>query len=263
MLTWCPCYDEVFLADCLSTADHTEDCPRECDKHTDCVRADGVQGKCVHHDCGNCRCEYPQGIDLYVHVRTGLNSKHFHYILRIIFNTQHIFDAKMTKYAECCWGVFEKGVVRHHETETLSVLLALCVGSPVTTGGIPSHMRSFSSFSNFLNCSRRAVEQIYELRGISDVMTIMWRHCNIIPPLLLHYLKTIQQSFWSLYPNIPRELGQYHGCWCSGSWRRQSISSHGIDYVELRRPWLPRGRISCSYSDIWIPKICSPRYVWR
>ena len=25
--------------------------------------------------------------------------------------------------------------------------------------------------------------------------------------------------------------GQYHGCWCPGSLRRQVISSHGIDKV--------------------------------
>ena len=27
-------------------------------------------------------------------------------------------------------------------------------------------------------------------------------------------------------------LGQYHGCWCPGSLRRQDINSHDIDYVE-------------------------------
>ena len=27
-------------------------------------------------------------------------------------------------------------------------------------------------------------------------------------------------------------LDQYHGCWCPGSFRRQDISNHDIDYVE-------------------------------
>ena len=39
-------------------------------------------------------------------------------------------------------------------------------------------------------------------------------------------------------------LGQYHGCWCPGSLRRQDISSHGIDYVEYLGPGLTWGRIS-------------------
>ena len=33
-------------------------------------------------------------------------------------------------------------------------------------------------------------------------------------------------------------LGQYHGCWCPGSLRRQDISSHDIDYVEYVGPGL-------------------------
>ena len=37
--------------------------------------------------------------------------------------------------------------------------------------------------------------------------------------------------------------GQYPGCWCPGSLRRQDISSHGIDYVELG-PGLTWERIS-------------------
>ena len=33
---------------------------------------------------------------------------------------------------------------------------------------------------------------------------------------------------WSEYS---REKDQHHGCWCSGSLRRHTINSHGIDYV--------------------------------
>ena len=32
---------------------------------------------------------------------------------------------------------------------------------------------------------------------------------------------------------ISVKVGQYHGCWCPGSFRRQDKSSHDIDYVEL------------------------------
>ena len=38
-------------------------------------------------------------------------------------------------------------------------------------------------------------------------------------------------------------LGQYHGCWCTGSLRRQDISSHDIDCVEYVSPCLTWGRI--------------------
>ena len=40
------------------------------------------------------------------------------------------------------------------------------------------------------------------------------------------------------------KLGQYHGCWCPGSLRRQDISSHDIDYVEEAGPCLTWGGIS-------------------
>ena len=42
---------------------------------------------------------------------------------------------------------------------------------------------------------------------------------------------------------ISISLGQYHGCWCPGSLRRQDISSHDIDYEEYVGPGLTWGRI--------------------
>ena len=42
---------------------------------------------------------------------------------------------------------------------------------------------------------------------------------------------------------ISVKLGQYHGCWCSGSLRRQDISSHDTDYIEYLGPYLTWGRI--------------------
>ena len=38
--------------------------------------------------------------------------------------------------------------------------------------------------------------------------------------------------FWRWNRDIPGKLGQYHACWCSGSLRRQGITSHAIDHVE-------------------------------
>ena len=43
------------------------------------------------------------------------------------------------------------------------------------------------------------------------------------------------------------QLGQYHGCWCPGSLRRQDISSHDIDYVEYVGPCLTWIRISSTW----------------
>ena len=39
-------------------------------------------------------------------------------------------------------------------------------------------------------------------------------------------------------------VGQYHGCWCSGSLCRQDINSHEIEYAGYRGPPLPEGMIS-------------------
>ena len=38
-------------------------------------------------------------------------------------------------------------------------------------------------------------------------------------------------------------LGQYHGCWCPGSVRRQDISNHDIDYIEYVGPSRIRGSV--------------------
>ena len=63
---------------------------------------------------------------------------------------------------------------------------------------------------------------IYRQSRYSNRISIWWiTYC-------LPFLKTLNCgdrviSVW---------LGQYHGCWCTGSLRRQDISSHDIDYVE-------------------------------
>ena len=62
-------------------------------------------------------------------------------------------------------------------------------------------------------------------------------------------------------------LGQYHGCWCPGSLRRQDISSHDIDYIEYVGPSRIRGSvlstcvksmwsngIKCKYMFMFYPK---------
>ena len=47
-------------------------------------------------------------------------------------------------------------------------------------------------------------------------------------------------------------LGQYHGCWCPGSLRRQDISSHDIDYIEYVGPSLTwRSVLSTCVKSMW------------
>ena len=43
---------------------------------------------------------------------------------------------------------------------------------------------------------------------------------------------------------IPVQHNQYHGCWYSGSLRRQDISTHGIAYVEWVSSCFKLGKIS-------------------
>ena len=47
-------------------------------------------------------------------------------------------------------------------------------------------------------------------------------------------------------------LGQYHGCWCPDSLRRQDISKHDIDYIEYVGPSLTwRSVLSSCGKSIW------------
>ena len=44
-------------------------------------------------------------------------------------------------------------------------------------------------------------------------------------------LKLKSVDHLELKPEYSIELGQYHGCWCPGSLRRQDINSHDIEYA--------------------------------
>ena len=43
-------------------------------------------------------------------------------------------------------------------------------------------------------------------------------------------VRILHWSFWCWNQNIQQDLGQFHGCWCPGSFCRQAISNHVIDY---------------------------------
>ena len=54
---------------------------------------------------------------------------------------------------------------------------------------------------------------------------------------------------------------QYHGCRCPGSWRRQAISSHGIDLVHMEYSITGMGRMNMLvkfqlYQAKWWPGVC-------
>ena len=44
-------------------------------------------------------------------------------------------------------------------------------------------------------------------------------------------IREMNYFFWWWGQNIPKELGQYHGCWSSGSSCHQVINHHDIDYL--------------------------------
>ena len=48
----------------------------------------------------------------------------------------------------------------------------------------------------------------------------------ILYPLQCFYLLTCGEQIDMV------QHGKYHGCWCSGSLRRQDIITHGVDHVE-------------------------------
>ena len=59
-------------------------------------------------------------------------------------------------------------------------------------------------------------------------------------------------------------LGQYHGCWCPGSLRRQDIIiSHDIDYAEYICPGLTRGRnSSICVKSMWNDVKCKYKFMF-
>ena len=56
---------------------------------------------------------------------------------------------------------------RLHDMKTLSVLLALCEGNPLVTGGIPSNKRASNVEIWYYLCYKRSVEQTVELPMMS------------------------------------------------------------------------------------------------
>ena len=71
----------------------------------------------------------------------------------------------------------DKGSVKSwwcHGMEMLSVLLALCEGNPLVTGGFPSQRASNAQLWSFLFCKlEQAVEQTMELTVICDAMMLI------------------------------------------------------------------------------------------
>ena len=67
--------------------------------------------------------------------------------------------------------------------------------------------------------NKRYMKSLHKHNDIWVVLHLIW------PPIVL-----FGQSIGDRVNSV--QLGQYHGCWCPGSLRRQDISSHDIDYVE-------------------------------
>ena len=80
-----------------------------------------------------------------------------------------------------------------------------------------------------------------------------WGQCtyNTIPRIWM--CRNLFRTPLVLRWNILGELSQYHGCWCLGCLRRQSISSQGIDSVGYMETCLSPGMNSTT-SGILMPR---------
>ena len=93
--------------------------------------------------------------------------------------------------------------------ETFSVLLALCEGNPLVTGGFPSQRPVTRSFEVFFDLplnkrlGKQSRRQWFEMLSSS-----LWRHCNA------------------------RKLSLYNGYWCPGSLCRHAKRSCDIEWVQ-------------------------------
>ena len=74
---------------------------------------------------------------------------------------------------------------------------------------------------------------------------LQWQHSyKILVVANLSWPRCVNQPLTCGDRVISVWLGQYHGCWCPGSLRRQDISSDDIDYVEYVGPGRTWERIS-------------------
>ena len=109
-------------------------------------------------------------------------------------------------------------------------------------------------FSSHPRCSEEITMKFCTLHDSCTVVACakFWSDmipCNgVIQKLIFHLTWiTMEKLFmkWALDPlscwhygywNIPGEKGQYHGCWCPGTFRHQVISSHSTDCVRQIGP---------------------------
>ena len=79
----------------------------------------------------------------------------------------------------------------------------------------------------------------------ATVLSSLWHHCVynklIVIVIYISSPLTCGDRVNSVQHN------KYHGCWCTGSLRRQNISTHDIDYVEQVRSCLTWGRMSTTF----------------
>ena len=99
---------------------------------------------------------------------------------------QYVNLLKCVEETSCSKGV-DKGVYLthvstwHHQMETFSALLALCVGNSPVTGEFPSQRpvtRSFDAFFD-LRLNKRLSKQAWR-RLFETPSRSFWRHCNVL-----------------------------------------------------------------------------------
>ena len=69
-----------------------------------------------------------------------------------------------------------------------------------------------------------------EMKLIPDSLAMAWNEKTVHHTDMMTQWKGLPLTCGDRVNSV--QLGQYHGCWCPSSLRRQDISSHDIDYAE-------------------------------
>ena len=95
----------------------------------------------------------------------------------------------------------------------------------------------------------------------SQTMSILW----FLMPWVLSSPKHQQPWHWTYKMGMflsSFRLRQYHGCWCSGSCHRYSISSHDIDFIKWKCSCLPLEGISTTISMLMNHAKCQEIFIF-
>ena len=119
--------------------------------------------------------------------------------------------------------------------------------------------------SSYLHNGISYTDKMASLYWINPLVACLFRArivmYRMLAVIIMHEIKTLYMRINSV------QHSKYHGCWWPGSWRRQVISSNGIDYVEkigscltweristtcVMSMWRNDIRCKCMFCSLWI-----------